>query len=78
MKFFFTIALQLCFRICIRGVQAKQESLKLNGTYQLLGYADYHVLLGGSICTIETEGALVVSSKEIRSNCQKTKYMVMS
>jgi len=41
----------------------------LNGTPQLLGYSDDYVLLGGSICTIETEGALVVSSKEIRSKC---------
>jgi len=38
----------------IMGVWANQESLKLNGTHQLLNYAD-DVLLGGSICTIETD-----------------------
>jgi hypothetical protein len=53
--------------------------LKLNGTHQLLVYADD--VLGRSIHTIKknTE-ALVVASKEIglEVNAEKTKYMVMS
>jgi hypothetical protein len=55
--------------------------LKLNGTHQLLVYADDVHILGGSVHAIKknTE-ALVVSSKEIglEVNAEKTKYMVMS
>jgi hypothetical protein len=65
----------------IRGVQAKQWGLKLNGTHQLLVYADDVNILGGNIHSIKknTE-ALVVSSNEIglEVNTEKTKYMVMS
>jgi hypothetical protein len=55
--------------------------LKLNGTHQLLVYADDINILGGSVHAIKknTE-ALVVASKEIglEVNAEKTKYMVMS
>jgi hypothetical protein len=65
----------------MRRVQANQEGLKLNGTHQLLVYADENNSLGGSVHAIKknTE-ALVVASKEIRLevNAEKTKYMVMS
>jgi chloramphenicol O-acetyltransferase len=65
----------------IRRVQANQEGFKLNGTHQLLVYADDVNILGGSVHAIKknTE-ALVVASKEIglEVNCEKTKYMVMS
>jgi hypothetical protein len=54
--------------------------LKLNGTNQLLVYADDNIL-GGSVPTIKknTE-ALLVCSKEIavEVNADKTKYVVMS
>jgi hypothetical protein len=51
----------------IRKVQAYQEGLKLNGTHQLLVYADDVNILGGSVHSIKknTE-ALVVASKETR------------
>jgi hypothetical protein len=65
----------------IRRVQANQEGLKLNGTHELLVYADYVNILGGSIHTIrKNTEALVIASKEIglEVNAEKTKYMVMS
>jgi hypothetical protein len=66
----------------IRRVQANQEDLKLNGTHQLLVYADDNVnILGGSMHTVrkDTE-ALVVASEEIglEVNAEKTMYMAMS
>jgi hypothetical protein len=67
--FFSPLLFNFALGCAIRRVRVKQEGLKLNGTHQLLVYAD-DVLLGGSVCTIEREtGALVVSSKEIRSKC---------
>jgi len=52
--------------------------LKLNGTHQLLVYADDVNILGGSVHTVKE--AFTVASKEIglEVNADKTKYMVMS
>jgi len=65
----------------IRSVSVIQDGLKINGTHQLLAYADDVNVLGGSVHTIkENSEALVVASKEIglEVNANKTKYMVMS
>jgi hypothetical protein len=64
----------------IRRVQVIQDGLKVNGTHQLLVYADDVNILGGSIRTIEKNTAFVVDSKGIglEVNADKTKYMVMS
>ena len=65
----------------IRRVQVNQDGLKLNGTHQLLAYADDVNILGGSVHTMKEKAeALVVASKEsgLEVNTDKSKYMIMS
>jgi hypothetical protein len=65
----------------IRRVQVNQHGLKLNGTYELLVYADDVIILGRSVQTVkENTEALIVATKEIglEVNCDKTKYKVIS
>ena len=65
----------------IRRVQVNQDGLKLNGTNQLLTYADDVNILGGSIHTLkENAEALVAATREIGLvvSADKTKYKVMS
>jgi len=74
---FFNFAL----KYAIRRVQVNQDGLKLNGTHQLLAYADDVNILGGIIPTLkENAEALVAASREtgLEVNADKTKYMVMS
>jgi len=65
-------------------VQVNQDGLKLNGTHQILVYANDVNTLGRSVHNIEKKKknieVLVVASKEIglEVNADKTKYMVMS
>ena len=65
----------------IRRVQVNQDRLKLNGTHQLLAYADDVNILGGSVHTVKKNAeALVAATKEIGLgvNPDKTKYIIMS
>jgi hypothetical protein len=64
----------------IRRARVNQDGLKLNGTYQLLIYADYVNILTGSVHTTKENETLVLASKEIglEVNADKTKYMFMS
>jgi len=49
----------------IRRVQVNQDGLKINGTHQLLAYADDVNILGGSINTLkENAEALVARTRE--------------
>jgi hypothetical protein len=65
----------------MRKVQESQVGLKLNGTHQLLVYADDVDLLGDDKETLKknTE-TLIDASKEvsIEANIEKTKYMLAS
>ena len=73
--------MSLALEYAIRRVQVNQEGLKLNGTHQLLVYADDVNILRGSVHTVkENAEALVVATKEIglEVNADKTKYMIMS
>jgi hypothetical protein len=61
----------------IRRVQENQVGLKLNGTHQLLFYADDVHLLGDTTATLKKNtGTLIDASKEVRLevNAEKTKF----
>ena len=65
----------------IRRVQVNPDGLKLNGTHQLLFYADDVNILGGRVHTVKKNAeAVVVASKwnGLDVNADKTKYMVIS
>jgi sorting nexin-29 len=65
----------------IRKVQETQVGLKLNGSHQLLAYADDVNLLGDNIDTIqENTETLIDAIKEVglEINVDKTKYILLS
>jgi len=65
----------------IRRVQVNRDDLKLNGTHQLLAYADDINILAGRMHTLkENAEALVAATREIglEVSADKTKYPVMS
>jgi hypothetical protein len=65
----------------IRKVQENKVSLELNGTHQLLVYADDINLLGDNVNTIkENSETLLQANRDIglEINAEKTKYTIMS
>jgi hypothetical protein len=62
-------------------MQENQVGLKLNGTHQLLAYAEHVNLLGDNIYTInKNTKTLIDASKEVglEVNIEKIKYMLVS
>ena len=71
----------MVYLYAIRKVQVNQDGFKLNGTHQLLAYANDVNILGGRIHTLkENAEALVAATRETgpEVSADKTKYMVMS
>jgi hypothetical protein len=74
--------LNFALEYAIRKVQEDHGGLKLNGTHQLLAYANHVNLLGDDILVYTTENikTLIYASKEagLEMNVEKTKYMLLS
>jgi hypothetical protein len=65
----------------IKKVQENQVGLKLNGTHQILAYADDVNLLGDKIDTINKNTETLIDASKVvglEVDVEKTKYMLLS
>jgi hypothetical protein len=71
---------KLALKYTTRNVQESQVVLKLNGTHQLLAYADDVNLLGENVVTVKNKETVIDASKEVglEVNVENTKYMLLS
>jgi hypothetical protein len=75
------LLLNFALEYAIRKVQENQMGRKLNGTHQLLVYAEDVILLGDNIDAIKQNmETFIDASKEVglEVNTQKYKYMLLS
>jgi hypothetical protein len=78
---FSPLLLNFALEYAIRKVQQNQVGRKLNGTHQLLVYADDVNLLGDSVDTIKKNGESLIGTSKmvgVEVNAEKTKYMLLS
>jgi len=65
----------------VRSIQVNQDGSKLNGTHQVLAYADDVNILGGSVDTVKKNAeSLVAATKAngLEVNAHETKFMIVS
>jgi hypothetical protein len=63
----------------IRNLKENQVGLKLNGTHQILAYADDINLVGDNIDTIKKNIETLIGASKVglERNVEKTKYMLL-